>query len=194
MKRFFKILGVNILIMIVVVVLMIVGINAWLDNYTHHNESIIVPEVKGLIDDEAIYSLERAGLVPMVIDSLYADATPGSVIEQLPEAGLPVKKGRIVYLTINAKSVRMITMPEVADFSSRQAKSILREAGFVVSKVEEAAYEFDDLVLRVKVGDTVILPGESLPYHTNVTLVVGSTSVSTEIEAVNDGTEEAFFE
>lgn len=43
---------------------------------THHNESIIVPEVKGLIDDEAIYSLERAGLVPMVIDSLYADATP----------------------------------------------------------------------------------------------------------------------
>lgn len=180
--------------MIVVVVLMIVGINAWLDSYTHHNESIIVPEVKGLIDDEAIYSLERAGLVPMVIDSLYADATPGSVIEQLPEAGLPVKKGRIVYLTINAKSVRMITMPEVADFSSRQAKSILREAGFIVSKVEEAAYEFDDLVLRVKVGENVILPGESLPYHTNVTLVVGSTSVSTEIEAVNDGTEEAFFE
>lgn len=178
--------------MIVLVVLIIAGVTFWLDKYTHHNESITVPEVIGMVDDEAIYVLERAGLVPMVIDSIYADAPLGSVIEQLPEAKLPVKKGRIIYLTINAKSVRMINMPEVTDFSSRQAKSILREAGFIVGKVEEVAHEFDDLVLSVKIGDREVMAGESYPYHSRVTLVVGSTSV--ELTPENSQTEEAFFE
>lgn len=192
MKKFFKIIGINIAIMVVVAIIMLWGVTFWLDSYTRHNESITVPDVSGMIDDEAIYALETAGLKPMIIDSLYTDAMPGAVIEQLPEAGLPVKNGRTVYLTINAKSVKMITMPEVKDFSSRQARSLLREAGFIVDGVEEVAHEFDDLVLGAKIGGRVVQAGAEYPIRTRVVLQVGSTNV--EITPENDETENAFFE
>lgn len=192
MKKFFKILGINVVIMIALVVIIIYGLTFWLKSYTHHNESISVPEVVGLIDEEAIFYLEQAGLKPMIIDSLYADALPGTVIEQLPEGGLPVKNGRIVYLTINAKSVKMITLPEVEDFSTRQARSYLREAGFVVEKVEYEPHEFDDLVLSVKIAGKTAKAGQQYPIRTHVVLVVGSSQL--EIKPENDESENPWFE
>ena len=192
MKHFFKVLGLNIAIIIALIVCIFIGLTVWLKSYTRHDESIRVPEVIGMIDDEAIYFLEQSGLKAMIIDSLYSDALPGAVIEQLPEGGLPVKHGRIVYLTVNAKTVKMIKMVDVEDFSSRQAKSLLREAGFVVDKVEYEPHEFDDLVLSAKVNGKTAVAGEEYPIRTHVTLVVGSTQV--EIKPENDETEDAWFE
>lgn len=192
MKHFLKIFGINIAIMVILVAVMITGLSVWLKSYTHHAEAIKVPSVVGLLDDEAIYYLEEAGLKPMIIDSIYSDAKPGAVIEQLPEADIPVKKGRIIYLTINAKTIRMMTMPDVLEFSSRQAKSLLREAGFIVEKVEEKAYDFDDLVLDAKIDGKSIVPGAQYPYHSRVTIVVGSTQI--ELTPENDETENVWFE
>ena len=194
MKRFFSIIGINILIMIVLSIVMIFLLDSWLDSYTHHDESIIVPDVKGVADEEAMAILEEQALVPMVIDSLFADAAPGSVLEQLPEAGLPVKKGRIVYLTINAKSVRMILMPEVADFSSRQAKSILREAGFIVENVKLESSMYDDLALGVLINNQPAVVGHKYPYRSRVTLLVGSSEIEEEITPGDGESENAFFE
>lgn len=192
MKNFFKVISLNIAIMVVLVIALVFGLTAWLKSYTHHNESIKVPDVIGMVDDEAMYYIEKAGLKSLVIDSLYADATPGAVIEQLPEGGLPVKHGRIVYLTINAKSVKMIRMVDVKDFSSRQARSLLREAGFIIDRVEYKAHEFDDLVLGAQIGGRDAIAGEEYPIRSHVTLIVGSTSV--EVSAENDDTEDAWFE
>ena len=194
MKNFFKVVGINVAIMIALVAIILTCLTYWLNSYTHHDESVTMPNVVGLSDDEAIYYLERAGLKPMVIDSVYgdADATLGAVIEQLPEGGMPVKNGRIVYLTINAKTVQMIKMIDVVNYSTRQARSELNQAKFIVEKIEYKPYEFDDLVLEVKKGDKVVLPGEMLPIRTRLTLVVGSTQV--EITPENDESEDVFFE
>jgi len=192
MRKFFKYLGINVAIMVAIALVIIFSLTTWLKSYTHHNESVKVPEVIGLSDEEAFAYLENAGLRPMIIDSLYADAKPGAVIEQLPEGGLPVKLGRIVYLTVNAKSVRMIKMVDVEDFSSRQAKSLLREAGFVVDSIKYEPHEFDDLVLRARVGGETAVAGREYPIHTHVTLIVGSTQVA--ITPENDETEDAWFE
>lgn len=192
MKNFFKVLGINVGLMIAVAFAIIFGLSAWLKSYTHHNESVKVPDVKGMVDEEAMYFIEQAGLKPMIIDSLYTDAIPGAVIEQLPEGGLPVKYGRIVYLTINAKSIRMIKMVDVEDFSSRQAKSLLREAGFVVDSISYEPHEFDDLVLSARIGGKTAVAGAEYPIRTHVTLVVGSTQI--EIKPENDETEDAWFE
>lgn len=194
MKNFFKVVGFNVAIMIALVLVILTCLTYWLNSYTHHNESVVMPNVIGMTDDEAIYYLEKAGLKPMVIDSIYgdADATLGAVIEQLPEGGLPVKNGRIVYLTINAKTVQMIKMVDVVNYSTRQARSELSQAKFIVEKIEYKPCEFDDLVLEVKHGDKVLLPGEMLPIRTRVTLVVGSTQV--EITPENDESEDVFFE
>ena len=53
MKNFLKIVGINVVIMIALVAVILYGLTYWLNSYTRHNESIKVPEVVGLSDDEA---------------------------------------------------------------------------------------------------------------------------------------------
>jgi beta-lactam-binding protein with PASTA domain len=161
--------------MVVIVAAVIVGVTSWLGRYTHHDESVRVPVVGGMSVDEAMAALTDAGLVPMVIDSVYSDALPGTVIEQLPEGNLPVKLGRMVYLTINAYSRQMVVMPDLREWSSRQAQSRLQEAGFVVDSLVLVPYEYDDLVVSVSAGGRDVEPGHKYPIRTHLVLHVGTT-------------------
>lgn len=189
--HFLKVFGINIGLLIVAVLALVWALSAWLDVYTRHDERINVPDLTGIEADEATAFLERMGLNATVIDSVYTDARPGSVIEQLPAAGLPVKNGRMIYLTINAKSQRMVKMADVREWSSRQAQTRLRELGFIVDSVKQVASEFDDLVLSVTTNGSEVIPGKEYPYHTRLVMRVGSTHV--EIEANNDSIENEWF-
>lgn len=189
---FGKMVGINILIIIALTLLFLTGLSMWLDSYTRHSERVDVPSLIGIPADDAARYLEQAGLKSMVIDSVYADARPGSVVEQMPTAGLPVKKGRIVYLTINSIGVRKVKMLEVREGGSRQALSTLRSLGFVVDSVKQVASEMDDLVLSVSADGVEMEPGVEYPVGTRVVVRVGSTHV--QIEPKNDETEEAWLE
>lgn len=189
---FGKMVGINILIIIAITLLLLTGLSMWLDSYTRHSERVEVPSLVGIPAGDAARYLEQAGLKSMVIDSVYADARPGSVIEQMPAAGLPVKKGRIVYLTINALGVRMVKMLEVREGGSRQALSTLRSLGFKVDSVKQVASDMDDLVLSVSTDGVEMEPGREYPVGTRVVVRVGSSHV--EIEPENDETEEAWLE
>lgn len=190
-RRFFKIAGINLGIMVVVIVLILWILSLWLGAYTRHEERIDVPDLSGVEAEEAAYYLDRLGLKSMVIDSVYTDGRRGAVIEQMPVAGLPVKKGRIVYLTINAKSQRMVKMIDVREWSSRQAQSRLREVGFVIDSVKQVASEFDDLVLSVSANGAEVIPGKEYPFHTRVVVRVGSSHI--QLVAENDSTESEWF-
>lgn len=189
---FGKMVGINILIVIALTLLFLTGLSMWLDSYTRHSERVDVPSLIGIPADDAARYLEQAGLKSMVIDSVYADARPGSVVEQMPTASLPVKKGRIVYLTINSIGVRKVKMLEVREGGSRQALSTLRSLGFVVDSVKQVASEMDDLVLSVSADGVEMEPGVEYPVGTRVVVRVGSTHV--QIEPENDETEEAWLE
>lgn len=190
-SRFFKIAGINIGLMILAIIVILWGVSFWLDSYTRHEERIEVPDLSGIEADEAENYLNQIGLQAEVIDSVYSDARPGSVIEQIPVAGLPVKKGRMIYLTINAKSQRMVKFIEVREWSSRQAQTKLRELGFVIDSVKQVASEFDDLVLSVRTKGAEMIPGREYPYRTHVSMSVGSTHI--EIAAENDSIEQDWF-
>lgn len=189
---FGKMVGINILIIIALTILLLTGLSMWLDSYTRHSERVDVPSLVGIPAADAQRYLEQAGLKSMIVDSVYADARPGAVVEQMPAAGLPVKKGRIVYLTINAIGVRMVKMLEVREGGSRQALSTLRSLGFVVDSVKQVAYDMDDLVLSVSADGVEMEPGAEYPVGTRVVVRVGSTHV--EIEPENTETEEAWME
>ena len=191
MSRFFKILGINVGLMIVVIIALLWGLSAWLGVYTRHDERIDVPDLYGVEAQEAIYCLDRLGLKALVIDSVYVDARPGAVIEQLPVAGLPVKTGRIIYLTINAYKTRMVRMVNVLEWSSRQAQTRLNELGFKV-EIQHVASEFDDLVVGVTINDENVVPGREYPYRSKVVMNVGSSHI--EIVAENDSIENEWFE
>lgn len=189
---FGKIVGLNIVIVAALVVLLITCVAWWLDSYTHHSERVDVPSLQGIPVEDAQRFLEDKGLRGLVIDSVYAKARPGSVIEQMPAAGLPVKKGRIVYLTINAYGVRMIKMPHVLEGGSRQALTNLRATGFVVDSVRLVADDHDDLVLGVTCGGVDAEPGQEYPDGTHVVVAVGSTHIVLKPE--NEEQEDAWNE
>ena len=57
-KEFFsfktnKFFWLNIIAMIVVVIVMVFGVLKWLDIHTHHGETVMVPDVKGMTVEEA---------------------------------------------------------------------------------------------------------------------------------------------
>lgn len=196
LKRSIIIIIANLIAMFLIVIgVTVFFLPSWLNSATGHSISRRVPVVIGLDAAKAIEMINAAELRPMVIDTVYSDGRmPGEVIEQLPEGNLPVKPNRIVYLTINAYDVRKVLFPDVIQFSSRQAMAQLKELNFVVDSIKYEPFEFDDLVLSVtsSENDKEMIPSTLYPVRTHVIVHVGSTSV--EIEAVNDSTEQSFFE
>lgn len=168
----------------------------WLSDITGHEQRVTVPAVVGLTADEAELLIQEQGLRPMVIDTVFSDGhLPGVVLEQLPEGKLPVKPGRIVYLTINSYTTQEFPFPDIEQLSSRQAISELEDQYYVVDSIILEPYEFDDLVLSVDVvGRDKKAPkvGEMFAKRTHVVLHVGSTTV--EVEGKTEETEDAFFE
>ena len=81
-NRFF---WLNLIAMVVVITAIIVGTLFWLDNYTHHNQSYLVPNVKNQTLPEAEQALTTQKLKGIVIDSSYVKGMPsGIILEQTP--------------------------------------------------------------------------------------------------------------
>lgn len=147
----------------------------WLGSYTRHGVSVRVPDLNGLTVEEATAVLKERGLDAEVIDSVYNDdARKGTIVLQDPMSGHPVKPGRRIYLTMNARLPKMIDMPALVNLSKRQAISTLEILGL---KVKELQYRPDpcvDCVLQQLYKGKPIPPEERIRRGEWVTLVLGS--------------------
>tara|TARA_B100000963_G_C22485266_1_gene606590 strand:- start:137 stop:889 length:753 start_codon:yes stop_codon:yes gene_type:complete len=96
------------------VVLLAIGLfilDNYLDNLTMHGEKVIVPNVLKKKVNELDSILISRGFRYEIMDSVWERRLPkGIVISQKPAAGDSVKQGRKVYLTINSRSDKMITL------------------------------------------------------------------------------------
>ena len=178
-KEFFsfktnKFFWLNIVAMIVVVVVMIFGVLKWMDVYTHHGETVVVPDVKGMTTEEAAKMFRNRGLVAVISDTKYVkDKAAGIILELKPGAGETVKEGRTVYLTVNTLDVPLRVIPDVADNSSlRQAQAKLLSAGFKLNEVQLVNGE-KDWVYGVKYQGRQLTAGEKIPMGASLTLMVG---------------------
>lgn len=173
-----KFFWINILVA-VILVFAIAGISlVSLGKFTHHGETIIVPDLHGFYPEEAEVVLKKNGLAYEVVDSVYVrDKLPGEVIEQVPAANTPVKLGRKVYLTINASSKKQIALPDLRNFPARQAKATLEAMGFRVEKIDYTPSEYPDLVMEVKAGGVAVVPGSKITDGASLTLVVGERAI-----------------
>ncbi len=152
---------------------------SFLEDYTHHGESIEVPNVKGMPFHDAEYALQRAGLVAVVADSAYNRTLPaGTILEQLPVSGRQVKSGREIQLTINTTQTPTLIVPDIADNCS------LRQ-GFKLGPVEYIPGD-KDWVLGVKCRGRHVAAGERIPIDAPLVLVVGNTAVEGEEELISD--------
>lgn len=145
-----------------------------LDIWTGHGEYKYVPNMQGLSYSQAVKALHAAGLQAELSDSIYDNATPpGTVLEQSPRAKTKVKPNRVVYLTVNAFSPKMVAVPSLVDMSLRQACSVLEGLG--IKKVREVyvASEYKDLVIGAKFNGIQLKPGARIPVTATVTIEVG---------------------
>ena len=153
----------NIGAMLIVVVLLCLGVKFGLDVYTHHGESIAIPDVRRKSFADADYLLREAGMTVVVSDTGYVRGLPPDcILEQSPAPGDRVKSGHVIYLTVNASHTPTLTVPDLIDNSSlREAMAKLQAMGFKLTNPMFVEGEKDwvyGLVVRgrqIKAGDRV---------------------------------------
>ena len=189
-NRFF---WLNILAMVIVLIGCIWGTLIWLDAYTHHGQSHIVPDVKNQHIAQAEALLNSKQMRAVVIDSNFVKDLPaGIVLEQTPAGGARVKENRTIYLTINTNEVPKVKLPDLIDNSSvRQAAAKLKAMGFRLTEPEMVPGE-QDWVYGIKYKGRLLHSGESVPHEALLTLCIGSTSMqdSLRMDSMNMATQE----
>ncbi|GAB6011863.1 PASTA domain-containing protein [Viscerimonas tarda] len=167
----------NLLLMALVAVVIIIGILFWLNIYTRHNQSINVPPLKGLQIGEAQIILQSSGLSCEVVDSVFEKrGVPGSILEQVPKENSKVKEGRTIYLIVQAKAEQLVAIPDLTDYSQRQAEALLNALGFANVKIEEVPSEYRGLVQSVEYRGISVYAGQKIPKGSVLRMKVGDGS------------------
>lgn len=184
--------------MIVVSIVLIIVVLFALNSYTKHGEFIKVPSVKGLQIEEANGILKSSGLSYEISDSLYQKGgVPGAIIEQTPKENSNIKGGRIIYLTVQAKGEQMIPIPELKDFSRRQAEAQLHSLGFRNIHIEEVPSAYAGIVISVSYKGRELTPNQKVPKGAPLQMTVGAggTDFNDSIPPIEDiSIEESFLE
>jgi beta-lactam-binding protein with PASTA domain len=177
-----RILLYNLIAAIVTAGIVLGGTYSWLSSYTHHGESISVPNVKGMSLAKTERFLGEKNLEFKVVDSLFVlGHKPGEVLEQDPAPDSKVKEGRTIYLTVNASRPPKVKMPNLVDVSLRQAEAILQSFGL---KVGRTSYQPDlakNAVLEQQYKGRSIRPGTEIDKGSVIDLVLGDGVGNAEV-------------
>lgn len=170
----------NICLIFIVGLILVWGTMLFLDHWTMHGDTEVVPDVRNMSYAEARQELARHNLDIEIADSIYDTRTArGTVIETMPRHGAIVKRGRQVYATITAFTPKQVTvtMPLQGNVSERQAMSYLRGLGLTDIRTIYVPSDYPDLVVSARYGDTPIVVGSVLPVTATVTLEIGTVPV-----------------
>jgi beta-lactam-binding protein with PASTA domain len=152
--------------------------------------SVVVPDVRGQTEQEAVAAVEQAGLEARVTQ-VFAGVREGLVVDQLPGAGGRVARGSEVELKVS-KGRNLAAVPDVVGLTEEEeAVDALREDGFeprifdvpstepegtVVSQSPPAGAQAPpDSRVRINVssgepeGATTERPAETVPTDTTLT-------------------------
>jgi len=179
-KKFFKdnsIEGLLKHIGIVIGILLLISIcyfYIYLPNVTNHGEFVVVPDLKGIKEEELQGFLEKHKLRFSVNDSAYTDTLPPlSVLRQFPVPGVNVKENRIVYVSLNRVSPPTLPMPDLTDGSLVNAKAVLKSNELKLGRTYYEPSPFKNLVREFRYHDRPIAAGTRIPKGSVIDLVVG---------------------
>lgn len=150
-----------------------------LEAYTHHGESITVPDLRGLTLSQAAGMLNNKELRYMVNDSSFFEPgkMPYTILDQDPKPMSLAKKNRTIYLGVNAKNPPRVKMPNLKDSSFELAMANLK---LLKLELGETVYEPDaefnsvNIVLDQKRRGQSIEPGTSIFQGDTIDLVLSS--------------------
>lgn len=181
-----KVFRWQLLIAFVAVILLIALTMQALKYYTRVGRNIIMPDLRGYEVEQIRESTENMDLHLVVSDSVFHDEVrPGAIVEQLPKAGSNIKKGRTVYLTINAFSREQVAMPHLVNYSLRNAKVLIESIGMRLGQITYQPSDYDDLVLEQRVNGKKIEAGQKIPKGTFIELIVGCRNSGSYVNVPN---------
>jgi len=164
----------NVLILILTGILLFYGTLVFLRHYTHHGETLPVPDVTGLLLEEAGKQLQAQKMRWQLSDSVYVTSVmPGAVVNQNPEPGSKVKENRNIFLTINALAPEKVKMPNVVDLTHRQAKTTLESQGLNIGEITYIPDIAKDYVLKQLYRGQEIRRGTEIIKGSAIDLVLG---------------------
>ncbi len=167
---------INAALIIAVIVAIAVAAHFLLRTATRHGVRREVPTFTGISLGEARLLAKNNDLDIYINDSLYVTTKPGgTVLDQLPAAGVKVKPGRTIYVVINAFGKRMVEVPYVAGRSLRQAKNMLDVAGLEIKKISYVEDMATNYVLSQSYNGKAVISGSTLeaPVGSGIELTVG---------------------
>lgn len=146
---------------------------AFLGVFTNHGKELKVPNLMGMQADEAIANLENLGFHIDIDSTFNASETPLTILDQQPEAGQSVKKGRTIFLVINKVNPPDIEMPNLVSLSFRSAEMLLESNNlklgdtFLIPDLAKGA------ILKQLYKGNEIAPGVKIPQGSIIDLVIG---------------------
>lgn len=169
-KTIWKHVGIIAGIGIAILILIFSSLNI----YTHHGQSTPLPDFTGLTEAQLQNLVKTRKLRYTIIDSVHIDNAPkGVVIEQVPSPGEFVKKKRLVFLTINAWTEEQVSVPNLTDYSLRNARVILESFGLKTGELVYIPSEYTNLVLGQHYKGKPVQPGTLVPKGTTIDLLIG---------------------
>ncbi|MBF1061017.1 MAG: PASTA domain-containing protein, partial [Prevotellaceae bacterium] len=164
----------NLIAMALVLVALVLGLFLFLNAYTHHGETVVVPDLRGQRCEVAINRLRQLGLRAEIADTGYnALLSADAILDQNIPPGGRVKLDRLLLLTINSAEPRPIVLPDIADNSSlREARMRLEVLGFKLTPVKRIRGD-RDWVYRIEAAGREVHAGDRLNVNIPLTLVVG---------------------
>ena len=136
---------------------------------TRHGSEFTLPNVTGMRLIEARLMLEELNLGWEVSSQEYSPGKErGVVLSQYPVAGTKVKEGRIIRFVVSLGQ-KMVSIPQVAGLSLRQAKLDLETAGLVMGDI---TWAFSDTLPERVVVVSYPPAGTEIALGSPVTLMV----------------------
>jgi beta-lactam-binding protein with PASTA domain len=165
---------INIGLLVLAFIILFVLMGQFLKWYTHNGESITVPDLRGKTVAQVEQILTEKDLRFEIKDSVFAPDKPKlSVVEQNPKPDSKVKRGRRIYVLINADAAPRVSLPDLTNVSLRQSEKILESYGFKRGTLEYKPDIALNAVLEMKVNGETVKPGTTLEKGTIIDLVLG---------------------
>jgi len=181
-----RVLWINVAIMFAATfILFWIGFK-FLDVYTRHGSSYVVPDFSGMVpedifnnDDFNIFRIE-------VFDSIYDNSRPGGiVVDQDPPAGTEVKRKRTVHLTVVSKMQEMVSLPDLGN-TARSARSQLEAYGLQLGKIIEVPGEYLGLLMGAYYMGKSVDEGDKIPKGSKVDIEVSVGRMSLDSTGDDD--------
>tara|TARA_B100000795_G_scaffold110557_3_gene81689 strand:+ start:55549 stop:56379 length:831 start_codon:yes stop_codon:yes gene_type:complete len=161
----------------VYIVLLFIGIWClliYLDAVTLHAQTIKVPDLRSYHETELENLLKVEKLDYEIMDSVFVQNQQGGiVIEQTPDSGAFVKKGRKIYVTISAYDAPKVTIPNLQYDDKRNVIAQLQSIGLRIGNILYVPAACTDCLERIEINGVPLEPGNRLDQGTTVDLVFG---------------------